>query len=304
MNHQQLKIFVLTAQLGKLVKVAELLDLKQPTVTFHLNRLQETLGVQLFNKTKSQQWILTDAGSAFYHYANQIVQLTKEAEMLMKEYEGLNRGKVHLGASYTPASYILPFHLAEFQKEHSNVHVSLMVKKAPSILERVKNYELDLGVMAYGQLHESELNVIPVMEDELVIIMHPDHPLSQLETLTISELDRYSFILHEKKAVSRILTDKWAVENRAKLKVTMEIGSIQTIKEAIASNIGLSIVPRLTVNREIKEGKLLAKALPNYENERHIYIIHRKNQLFTPLMEKFKKFLVSSLEMQYSKSVQ
>ena len=296
MNLQQLKVFVLIAQMGKLTKVAEILHLKQPTVTFHINRLQENLGVELFSQSSSKNWILTDAGKSLYHYAIQIVHLVDKSENIMKEYQSLQRGKVSIGASYTPASYILPHHLADFQKEHEEVYISLMVKKAPSILERVKNYELDLGVIAYGKLEDPDIIAIPVMEDELVLIMHPDHPLCSLKEIQPTDLTAFPFILHEKKSVSRSLTDHWTRANHIELKITMEIGSIQTIKEAVISNIGLSIVPKLSVVSEVRDGRLVAKPLPNYLNERYIYIIFRKNQLFTPLMETFKEFLFLSLK--------
>lgn len=296
MNLQQLKVFVLTAQTGKLIKTAETLNLKQPTVTHHINRLQEGLGVELFTQSPSKNWILTDAGKALYHYALQIVHLADKSEKLMKEYQSLQRGKIQLGASYTPASFILPLHLANFQNEHEDVFISLMVKKAPSILERVKNYELDLGVIAYGKLDDPDLTVFPVMEDELVLIMHPDHPLSSKENIQSKDLTNYPFILHEKKSVSRRLTDKWMKENHLNLKISMELGSIQTIKEATASNIGLSIVPRLSIIREVKDGRLVAKQLPDYKNERNIYVIYRNNQLFSPLMRTFTDFLIKSLK--------
>ena len=295
MNLQQLKVFVFIVQTEKLTKAAEMLQLKQPTVTFHINRLQESLGVQLFSHSSSKNWILTDAGKALYHYAVQIVNLVDKSENIMKEYQSLQRGKVYLGASYTPASYILPPYLADFQKDHNDVYISLMVKKAPSILERVKNYELDLGVIAYGKLEDPDLSVIPVMEDELVIIMHPNHPLCSTQEILPMNLTSFPFILHEKKSVSRILTDKWMKANDINLKITMEIGSIQTIKEAVASNIGLSIVPKLSVLHEIKDGRFIARSLPNYSNERYIYIIYRKNHLFTPLMKTFLDFLSNSL---------
>ncbi len=295
MNLQQLKVFILTAQTGKLAKAAETLQLKQPTITFHLNRLQESLGVQLFSDSASKSWVLSDAGKALYHYAVQIVHLVEKSETIMKEYQSLKRGKVYLGASYTPASYILPPYLADFQNQHEEVYISLMVKKAPSILERVLNYELDLGVVAYGKLDDPELTVIPVMEDELVLIMHPDHPLATVKDIQTHHLTAFPFILHEEKSISRILTDQWMGKNQIDLKIMMEIGSIKTITEGISANIGLSIVPRLSVQSYVKEGRLLAKELPNYVNERYIYIIYRKNQLFTPLMETFIRFLSDSL---------
>jgi len=296
LNLQQLKIFVLTAQTGKLVETAETLGIKQPTVTHHINRLQDSLGVELITQSPSRNWKLTDAGQALYHYALKIVHLADKSEELMKEYRSLQRGKVHLGASYTPASFILPPHLANFQNEHEEVYISLMVKKAPSILERVKNYELDLGVIAYGKLDDPDLNVIPVMEDELVLAMHPDHPLSSKKVMKTKDLADYSFILHEKKSVSRQLTDKWMRENNMNLKITMELGSIQTMKEATTSNIGLSIIPRLSIIREVKDGRLVAKQLPDYINERNIYIIYRSDQLFSTLMRTFTDFLTKSLK--------
>ena len=294
MNLQQLNVFVLTVQTGKLSTVAELLKIKQPTVTFHLNWLQDKLGVKLFEQPQLKRWILTDAGEAFYHYAHQIIQLSEQAEQVMNDYKNNKRGKLQLGASQTTASYILPPYLAQFQKEHNRMYISLVVHKAPTILEEVKNYKLDLGVIAYGKLYDPELTIIPIMEDELVLIMHKDHPLRIKKNIKPFELSQYAFILHEKQAVSHTLAVKWMLENGIRLNIIMEIGSIQTIKEAVELNIGVAILPKLSVEKEIKEGRFFSQPLPNYVNERYIYLIYRKNQHFSPMMQDFLKFLKES----------
>lgn len=294
MNLQQLKVFVLTVQTGKLSAVAELLHIKQPTVTFHLKGLQEQLGVELFEHPQLKRWILTDAGKAFYHYANQIIQLSEQAEQVMNDFKFNTRGKLQLGASQTTASYILPPYLAQFQKEHDRVYISLVVNKAPIILQQVKNYDLDLGVIAYGKLYDPDLTIIPIMEDELVLIMHKDHPLRNKAKIKPYELSQYAFILHEKQAVSHSLAEKWMLENNIQLNIIMEIGSIQTIKEAVELNIGVAILPKLSVEKEIKEGRLFSQPLPNYINERNIYFIYRKNQHFNPMMQHFIQFLKES----------
>ena len=296
MNLQQLKVFVLTVQTGKLSAVAEALHIKQPTVTFHLKGLQDKLGVELFEQPQLKRWILTDAGKAFYHYAQQIIQLAEQSEQVMDDYKFNTRGKLQLGASQTTASYILPPYLAKFQKEHDRVYISLVVNKAPSILQKVKNYDLDLGVIAYGKLFDPDLTIIPIMEDELVLIMHKDHPLRNKTEIKPHELTQYPFILHEKQAVSHTLAEKWMLENNIQLNIIMEIGSIQTIKEAVELNIGIAILPRLSVEKEMKEGRLFIQPLPNYVNERHIYLIYRKNQHFSPMMQSFIEFLKQSFQ--------
>lgn len=296
MNLQQMKVFVLTVQTGKLSAVAELLSIKQPTVTFHLKGLQEKLGVELFEQPQLKRWILTDAGKAFYHYAHQIIQLSEQAEQVMDDYKFNTRGKLQLGASQTTASYILPPYLAQFQKEHDRVYISLVVNKAPIILQQVKNYDLDLGVIAYGKLYDPDLTIIPIMKDELVLIMHKDHPLRNKKNIKPHELSQYAFILHEKNAVSHTLAEKWMLENNIQLNIIMEIGSIQTIKEAVELNIGVAILPKLSVEKEVKEGRLFFQQLPNYVNERNIYFIYRKNQHFSPMIQNFIQFLKVSFE--------
>ncbi|MFP3916607.1 LysR family transcriptional regulator [Lysinibacillus telephonicus] len=296
MNLQQLKVFVCTVQSGKLSIVAKQLNIKQPTVTFHLKALQEHVGVALFEDHSGKQWILTDAGKDFYHYAQQIVSLVHESEQVMEQYRLNKRGKLQLGASETTASYILPPYLAQFQKEHNQVYISLIVNKAPIILEKVKNFELDFGVIAYGDLYDPDLMIVPIMEDELVLIMSNDHPLCKKENVAPYELTRYPFILHEKKAVSHQLAEQWMYQNKVDLNIIMEIGSIQTIKEAVELNIGIAILPKLSVEKEMREGRLFVKPLPNYVNERHIYLIYRKNQHFTPMMKVFIEYLKTSFK--------
>lgn len=296
MNLQQLRVFVLTVQTGKLSAVAEQLNIKQPTVTFHLKTLQEKLGVSLFEDTQGKQWILTDAGKGFYHYALQIINLLQESEQVMEQYRLSKRGKLQLGASQTTAPYILPPYLAQFQKHHNQVDIRMDVDEASAILEKVKNFELDLGVIAYGVLYDPNLIAIPIMEDELVIVMHKEHPLSSKEVIIPYELMSFPFILHEKNSVGHQLVENWIVKNKLDLNIVMEIGSIQTIKEAVELNIGLTILPKLSVEKEMREGRLVAKSLPNCKNERYIYVIYRKNQRFSPIMETFINYLKKSFK--------
>ncbi|MFJ8234847.1 LysR substrate-binding domain-containing protein [Ureibacillus sp. NPDC094379] len=287
MNLQQLKVFVQTVQLGKLSVVAEQLNIKQPTVTFHLKSLQEKIGVPLFDDTQNKHWLLTDAGKDFYYYALKIVHLLEESEQVIDQYRNNKKGKLQLGASQITASYLLPSVLAQFQKENEEVYISLDVNKTPLIIDKVKNYELDLGIIAFGNLYDRELIVERLIEDELVLVMHPEHPLGNQEIIAPEDLTNYPFMLLEKNSVSHLLADKWMYANKIELNVKMEIGSIETIKAAVEIDSGLAILPKITVEKEQNEGRLMIRPLPNYENEKHIYLIYRNDQHMSPMLQTF-----------------
>lgn len=287
MNLQQLKVFVQTVQLGKLSVVAEQLNIKQPTVTFHLKSLQEKIGVPLFDDTQNKHWLLTDAGKDFYYYALKIVHLLEESEQVIDQYRNNKKGKLELGASQITASYLLPPVLAQFQKENEEVYISLDVNKTPLIIDKVKNYELDLGIIAFGDLYDRELSVERLIEDELVLVMHSEHPLGNQEIIVPEDLTNYPFMLLEKNSVSHLLADKWMYANKIELNVKMEIGSIETIKAAVEIDSGLAILPKITVEKEQNEGRLKVRPLPNYENEKHIYLIYRNDQHMNPMLQTF-----------------
>nr|WP_239585738.1 LysR family transcriptional regulator [Lysinibacillus composti] len=284
---QQLKVFVQTVQLGKLSVVAEQLNIKQPTVTFHLKSLQEKIGVPLFDDTQSKPWLLTDAGKDFYYYALKIVHLLEESEQVIDQYRNNKKGKLQLGASQITASYLLPPVLAQFQKENEEVYISLDVNKTPLIIDKVKSYELDLGIIAFGDLYDRDLSVERLIEDELVLVMHPEHPLGNQEIIAPEDLTNYPFMLLERKSVSHLLADKWMYANKIELNVKMEIGSIETIKAAVEIDSGLAILPKITVEKEQNEGRLKIRPLPNYENEKHIYLIYRNEQHMNPMLQTF-----------------
>ena len=284
---QQLKVFVQTVQLGKLSVVAEQLNIKQPTVTFHLKSLQEKIGVPLFDDTQSKPWLLTDAGKDFYYYALKIVHLLEESEQVIDQYRNNKKGKLQLGASQITASYLLPPVLAQFQKENEEVYISLDVNKTPLIIDKVKSYELDLGIIAFGDLYDRDLSVERLIEDELVLVMHPEHPLGNQEIMAPEDLTNYPFLLLERQSVSHLLADKWMYANKIELNVKMEIGSIETIKAAVEIDSGLAILPKITVEKEQNEGRLKIRPLPNYENEKHIYLIYRNEQHMNPMLQTF-----------------
>ncbi|MFD0681756.1 MULTISPECIES: LysR family transcriptional regulator [unclassified Paenibacillus] len=299
MNLQQLKVFVLAVQLQKLYLVAEKLEITQPTVTFHLNKLQEDLGVALFH-TKSFHLIkLTEAGKELYHYASQISAMSAEIATLMDGHRAMVKGHLSIGSTHTPATYMLPPLLGELKNKYPRLAILLDVKPAPYIVEKIKRYELDLGIISQTSINDPDLVYEPLVQDDLVVIFHPQHPLAQEQELTPQILSSYPFISHEAGSISRKLIDSWAEQQSISLDISMEVSGSEAMKAAVYHHIGYAMVSKASVESDWKEGKLAVRSIPSWTPERYIYAIRHKNKLVTPAISMFWTMLTAAFP--YSK---
>jgi len=275
MNIQQLKVFVAAVAHKNLTEVANQLGLKQPTVSFHIKKLEQDTGIELFMKYH-RQFRLTDAGKALLPYAERIVTLFERAGQTLSDYKSHRKGHIRIGSSYTPATYLLPPLLAGFSQSYPDISLQLTVKKADIIVDLVKNFDLDLGIVSHTPMEDEQIELRPLLADRLTLIFHPLHPLAAMEEVTMDDLRGLSFLVHEPGSTSRRLADAWAAENGMKLAVNMELGAIEPIKEAVSCGIGIGILPERSVLKEVKRGELAMKALPNYVNQRFICLAVRK----------------------------
>lgn len=286
MNLQQLKILVLISKHKNLTKVAEILNLKQPTVTFHMKKLEQFAEVPLF-EMKHKRVLLTHAGDALAHYANRIVTWVEEAEQVLDDYRHYRKGKIMIGASNTPATYFLPKLLGRMQQAYPHVQIYVKVNNSPQIVEMIKEFEIDLGLAAEHQIDDPELEIIPLLEDELGLVMRPDHPFAQEEQIHPERLRNEKWIVREKDSASRRMYEKWALQHQFNIRENMELGATEAIKQAVIHRFGIAILSRLAVTEELNEGKLIYKKIPSTELTRGIFLIYNRNRYITPVIRDF-----------------
>lgn len=291
MNLQQLKVFVLTVKYKSLTVVARELDIQQPTVTFHLNRLQESCGVPLFISGSHRLLKLTDAGYSLYHYAQQMVAIENELRHTLESYQDLRKGRLVIGSTYSPATYVLPRLLAEFKSSYPDIELALEVKTAPVVIDMVKKYELDLGIISYDRINDKELAFHRLYRDNLILVMPPDHPLASRGELSAEDLAGIPIIAHERQSVSRRMVDEWAETVGIQLNVVMEVSATETMKEIAMNGMGAAILSERGCKRELENGKLVGRELPACSFERDIYLIHLKSKLMMPAMLQFMELL-------------
>lgn len=256
----------------KITTVAEVLNLKQPTVTFHLKAMEKDFGVKLF-ENRSGKIILTEAGEALYHYASKINALSLEATRIVKEYAS-GRGTIKIGASYVPATYLLPNILSDYTKKNPMLSISLNVKTSPTVLDMLQNHQIDIGIISSESFELPNIMSQALFEDELVVFFSTNHPLVKYAFLNPELLAKSSLILHGENSSTRNITLKWLKNLGIIINSQIELDSLEAIKHMVLQGNHISVISKLAIKQELACGSLTYSNIPSGEalnTKRNIY---------------------------------
>ena len=261
MADRRLKIFHTVARLLNFTKAAEELHMTQPAVTFQIRQLEEQFNTRLFDRTHNKV-TLTDVGKQVYTYSDRILKLYEEMTRNITEMTGDVSGSVTLGASTTIAEYMLPLLIGEFKNKFPEVMINLRESNTEDIVSMVENNDIDLGIVE-GSVNNKNLVVEECKMDHLVVIMPNDHMLASEKKLRVEDFITYPFICREHgSGTQEVITnyvDKYG--NGEDLNVCFELSSPEAIKGAVEAGMGLSIVSRATIIKELQLGTLTAVEL-------------------------------------------
>ncbi|WP_138494535.1 LysR substrate-binding domain-containing protein [Paenibacillus pinistramenti] len=297
LNLLKLRIIELLEKHKKITTVAEILELKQPTVTFHMKNMERDFGVKLFDM-RMGKIVLTDAGYALHHYAVRIGALAAEAQRAVTEFDTLRKGSLRIGASYVPATYLMPGVLRHFSNEHPNLHISLAVHSGPSIQAMLEQHEVDLGVLTIEPSASSQIDRHIVGEDDLVLIFAPNHPLASQPEPEADQIAAYPFILSGQDSSTRSLTEHWLDKYHCRLCSFLEIDSLEATKQTVMLGGHISFVSRMAVEWEVQQGLLQTRDIPGDLPKRLIYIATNKNRHRSALLQAFIDHLTLGVRTQ------
>jgi DNA-binding transcriptional LysR family regulator len=286
---QQLKIVVLLAEYKKLTAVAALLNIKQPSVSFHMKKLEQAAGVPLFIH-RHKLILFTEEGKALLHYASRIVSWSEEAQRMLSDYAQSKKGKIVIGSSNTPATYLLPKLLGKMREVYPEVNIVLQVENTPQIVDMLKRFEINFGLVAENKIDDPELVITPLVDDELGLVVYPDHPLAQAENIGPELLQNENWILRDKDSASHRMMEIWSGRYQIDSKTGMELGTTEAIKRAVNCRLGISVLSRLAVEDEVRNGQLVYKSLDSRILSRSIFFIYHKNRFITPMVKEFIHF--------------
>jgi DNA-binding transcriptional LysR family regulator len=266
MNIQQLRIVVELSKGKSLMEIGETLEITQPTVSFHIRKMEEESGLSLFIKEK-RSLTLTKACQELVPYAEKILSLLEEAKQKMALANNIDQPRLRITVSHSPATYFLPPYIQLFQRENPNIEVSISVNQARKSIQMLKGYQVDVAIISLHNFSVEGLNIHPIKEDKLLLSYAPTNRLASLSEISMEDLDRETFLLHEEGSTSRIVTNDWAKQTGLLMPNKMELSSIETIKEGVKFDMGIGILPEMGIRQELDSGQLLSIPLPQYEDD-------------------------------------
>ncbi len=297
MHLNQLWVFYHVAKQKSFSQAADVLCLSQPSVSNQVKLLEDAYGLKLFERF-GRSIELTSTGEILYSYAERIFNLTKEADSVIEEIKGLKTGGIKISASPTLGAYYLPDIIDLFRKKHPYIEIQMDVGYTQNIVESILAFKSDLGLIGRSVSHPN-IVVTPLWEEELVIIVPPDHPFARCRTIRVSQLQDQPFIMSEKGSGVRAITEEIFSGKGPSPKVVMELGENEAIKRAVASGLGITIIPVTVAKRELDAGVLRAVRLSGARIMRQFSMIHHKDKYLSHLI---RAFLDEVLRFPVSKS--
>lgn len=289
MADRRLQVFHTVARHLSFTKAAEALHMTQPAVTFQVRQLEEYFNTRLFDRTHNRI-SLTEAGTRVFGYADSIFVLYGEMENAVRELTGEVSGLLILGASTTIAEYMLPALLGNFKSKHPDVNVRLKVSNTEGVVQMVENNIIDLGVVE-APVANKNLAVEECRKDQLVLIVPIGHALAERNSVPINELTEYPYICREEGSGTREVIAEYMQQQGIKgtLNISMELGSPEAVKGAVEAGMGISVVSRATVSKELLLDSLVAINLEP-QLERPFSFVHQKQKFRLRAMDELLEF--------------
>jgi DNA-binding transcriptional LysR family regulator len=248
----QLKAVIAVAETGGFTKAGELLCLSQPAVTQSIRSLEAELGEALFERLP-RGVRLTGVGEILYRGAGRVMGVLEETQSLLDERKAGEGGRVSLGAGATLAIFVLPALIHSFRERFPDVQISIQTGKTHEIREQVLSGRLDIGLVTSPVIHP-ELEVLPLYEDEMVLVAAPRCPLP--DAISFAQLAGYPLILFSPGSGFRAFLDELFETNGFSPMVAMETDNMEAIKRMATVDLGAAIIPRVVAQPELSEGLL------------------------------------------------
>ncbi|MEW6331488.1 MAG: LysR family transcriptional regulator [Pseudomonadota bacterium] len=285
---RQLEVFEAIARLGSFTRAAEELFLTQPTVSMQIKKLTEAVGLPLFEQVGKKIY-LTDAGRELHKTSREIFERFTRFEMLVADMKGLKQGALRL-AVVTTAKYFAPRLLGPFCQQYPGIEVSLKVSNRERILERLADNQDDLCILGQPP-EELEAESEPFLENPLVVLAPANHPLAGKKKIPLARLAEEPFLLREPGSGTRMAVERLFATHGLKMKVRMELGSNEAIKQAIVGGLGVSVLSRHTLALDAPMGQLAILNVERFPIERHWYVVWPSGKQLTVVARTFLDYL-------------
>lgn len=282
---EALKVFVLAVEHKNFSRAAEELHLSQPGVSLQIRNLENEFGTKLIHRSPKHVE-LTQAGEILYHHAKKILGLYDLAKEQINQLRNVVTGSLKIGASFTIGEYILPRLLAQFAKKYAFVDIQVTIANTEEITQAVRSHQLDIALVE-GSVAYTDVEIVPFMEDEMILIFSKNHPLSHLDRVTIDDLQHQIWVFRESGSGTRAFSDKFVRDCELLINKSYEFSSSQGVKEAVEAGLGIAIVSKWIVRKELQAGEVKTVDMNDLRLSRQLSILRPLNIVNTMAAEVF-----------------
>ena len=246
MDLHQLRVFQAVAKHRGFTRAGEVLHLSQSTVSQHIKQLEEMLGCPLFLRV-GKRVMISEAGTVLLQYAERIFRDLKNAEMAVRELSAMKRGTVRLGVGPTTLTYRLPHVLADYKRRFPEIELIVLAGTTEFLLEAMKSQRLDLAIVMSSPGQQPGFTVTPLGREELVVVLHQEHPLARKTALGPADVAALRFILYQENTAMQNLIDGYFELLGVRPQIIMEVENNEAIKSLVSAGLGASILPLCAV---------------------------------------------------------
>ena len=289
MQLESLKVFCDRAESRSFTGAARISGITQSAVSQQVNSLELHFGTLLIERSK-KLFRLTREGQLLYEHSKEIINSFDTLTSRMQTLQNVVSGNIRVSTIYSLGLHTLPPFLKKFLKKFPTVNVHVEYSHAEKILEDVLGNVVDLGLLAYPGKN-SKLNIIPLMEESLVLVCEPGHALAKRGQIRLAEIAGANLVgfhidIPTRRGIDRVLREKKIAVNPV-----TEFDNIETVKRAVEIGTGVAIVPEVTVAPEIKLGSLASVKFSDVQLARPVAVVHKKSKALSPALENFLSIL-------------
>ena len=283
MTIRHLQIFVAVADCGKMRAAAEKLHISQPSVSQAVRELEIYYNIKLFERL-SQRIYITETGRKLLPYARHIIDSFESMEGFIND---TSCGSViRVGGSVSVGTRLLPPIIKRLEHEIPDVDVRVIVDNTAAIEGKIQTSELDIAVVE-GIVRSDELVKKEIYDDELVLVVGPEHELFNHPSITLRELTNHALISRESGSVERNQFEQFLLEHDIRMKNKWSCSNTETIKKAVLNGEGIAILSRMVIEKEIAAGEVRALNVEDTRMKRKIKLIYHKNKYISQSMQQF-----------------
>ena len=290
MTLRQMQVFQAVCESRSYSRAAEEMSLTQPAVSLQIRQLEELIGQPLFDYVAKKLY-LTEAAEALLRASSEIFGRLEALDMQLSDLQGSLQGQLNLAVE-SSAKYFVPHLFAAFKRQYPEVNLQLVVVNHAQAVRRLSANRDDLLIMSQVP-SDMSLEFLPFLDNPIIAVAPPDHPLAGQGTLALQDLCAYPLLVREQGSGTRKAIEDYCHQKRAHFQQTIELGSMESQREGVIAGLGIALLSRHAVRRELDNGVLLELPVTELPLMRSWCLVHPRGKYLSPVAQTFFAFIRS-----------